>query len=106
MDHSFLIGDLARQARVNPKTIRYYEQIGLLPPPKREANGYRVYDESDVVRLQFIRHARALDLPLDDIEEILAFRERVGHFGTLVLTRAYADWSADITMKTSPSVTS
>jgi DNA-binding transcriptional MerR regulator len=75
VNHQLFIGDLARQVRVNPKTIRYYEQIGLLPPPKREANGYRVYDETDAARLQFIRRARALDFALDDIGEILAFRE-------------------------------
>lgn len=76
MDHRLLIGDLARETGISDKTIRYYEGIGILPQPARLDNGYRVYDESDVARLQFIRHARALDLPLDDIEEILAFRER------------------------------
>ncbi len=70
------ISELAREIDVNPRTIRYYEQIGLLPHPRRAANGYRVYDQSDVVRLQFIRRARALDFSLNDIGEILAFRER------------------------------
>ena len=76
MGHQLLIGDLARETGISDKTIRYYEYIGILPQPARLDNGYRVYDESDVARLQFIRHARALDLPLDDIEEILALRER------------------------------
>jgi DNA-binding transcriptional MerR regulator len=76
MTEQLRISELARRIDVNPRTIRYYEQIGLLPPPQREANGYRVYDRADVERLQFIRRARALDFSLDDIGEILAFRER------------------------------
>jgi DNA-binding transcriptional MerR regulator len=76
MTEQLRIGELARRIDVNPKTIRYYEQIGLLPTPHREANGYRVYGQADVERLQFIRRARALDFSLDDIGEILAFRER------------------------------
>jgi len=76
MAHRLLIGELARETGISDKTIRYYEDVGVLPQPARLDNGYRVYDERDVARLQFVRHARALDLSLDDIEEILAFRER------------------------------
>jgi DNA-binding transcriptional MerR regulator len=72
----FQIGELSQQAAVPEKTIRYYEEIGLLPPARRGANGYRLYDASDVERLRFIRRARTLDFALDDITEILAFRER------------------------------
>jgi DNA-binding transcriptional MerR regulator len=76
MTEQLRISELGRQIGVNPRTIRYYEQIGLLPRPKRKANSYRVYDRADVERLQFIRRARTLDFSLDDIGEILAFRER------------------------------
>lgn len=69
------IGELADQADVNPKTIRYYEQIGLLAEPDRTPGGYRTYDSDDVDRLQFIRRAQQLDLRLDEIAEILALRE-------------------------------
>jgi DNA-binding transcriptional MerR regulator len=72
----YQIGELSAQTDVSEKTIRYYEEIGLLPRAKRSANGYRVYDEADVERLRFIRRARALDIGLDEIAEILAFRER------------------------------
>src|SRR5260370_15597153 len=72
----FQIGELSKHADVPEKTIRYYEEIGLLPPARRSANSYRVYDEADVERLRFIRRARALDFALDEIMEILAFRER------------------------------
>jgi DNA-binding transcriptional MerR regulator len=70
------IGDLSKLVDISTKTIRYYEEIELLPPPRRAENGYRQYDQSDVERLRFIRRARSLDFALDDIMEILAFRER------------------------------
>jgi DNA-binding transcriptional MerR regulator len=70
------IGELARLADVNPKTVRYYESVGLLPPPKRAPNQYRLYDESDLNRLVFVRTAQRLGLGLNDVREILAFRER------------------------------
>src|SRR5262249_21310563 len=69
-------GELSKCADVPEKTIRYYEEIGLLPPARRSANGYRIYDAADVERLRFIRRAGALDIALDEIAEILAFRER------------------------------
>lgn len=70
------IGELAARLAVNPKTIRYYEGISLLPEPERTASGYRLYDEHDVERLTFIKTAQRLGITLDEIREILAFRER------------------------------
>ncbi len=58
-------GALAREAGVNIETIRYYEKIGLLPEPVRAGNGYRVYDETDLKRLSFIRRCRELGFSLD-----------------------------------------
>ena len=72
----FQIGELSAKTGVSPKTIRYYEQAGLLPPAKRGDNGYRLYDETDAERLEFIRSARALDFALDEVAEVLAFRDR------------------------------
>ena len=72
----FQISELSKQAGVPAKTIRYYEEIELIPPARRAENGYRIYNETDVERLRFIRRARALDFALDDIDEILAFREQ------------------------------
>ena len=71
-----LIGELATRAGVNPKTIRYYEGIGLLPPAPRTPSGYRRYGEEDVDRLEFIRNAKALGVALEEIKEVLAFRDR------------------------------
>jgi len=52
------IGEFAKKARFNPKTVRYYEEIGLLPPAPRTESGYRQYADKDAERLEFIRSAR------------------------------------------------
>lgn len=70
------IQELAKLTGVPAKTIRYYEEIGLLPPPARGENNYRQYDERDAERLRLVAGARRLDLSLDEIGEILALRER------------------------------
>ena len=70
------IGQLAEAVGVDTHTIRYYESVGLLPEPARRPSGYRDYDQSDIERLRFVRQARSLELPLDDIFEILALRDR------------------------------
>lgn len=67
----FTIGGLAKQTGTKVQTIRYYEQIGLLAPPERTDGGQRRYNEDDVDRLSFIRHARQLGFPLDSIREII-----------------------------------
>lgn len=69
------IGELARRAGVNPRTIRFYEAIGLLPEPRRLPNGYRVYGARDLERLRFVRRAQALGLPLEAIRDILALHD-------------------------------
>lgn len=71
-----LIGDLARRTGVSVKAVRYYERIGILPPPARTEAGYRVYTAKDQERLRFAKAAQAIGLRLDDIREILAFRDR------------------------------
>lgn len=70
------IKEFAQQTNLSAKTIRYYEEIGLLPPSKRLENGYRNYDSGDVARARFVAAARSLDLSLDDVQEILALRDR------------------------------
>ena len=58
------------------REIRFYEEIDLLPSPKRKPNGYREYSEPDVDRLKLVAGARRLDLTLEDIKEILDLRDR------------------------------
>ncbi|MFP5503767.1 MAG: heavy metal-responsive transcriptional regulator [Candidatus Sericytochromatia bacterium] len=66
-----LIGELAKRVGVNAKTIRYYEDMGLLSEPERTESGYRLYSEQDVERLRFIMGAKALGLSLAEIKEIV-----------------------------------
>jgi DNA-binding transcriptional MerR regulator len=70
------IGKVAKLTGVNPKTIRYYEEINLLPKPKRERNNYRLYSQDTVRRLNFIKKAQSLGFTLREIKEILALRDR------------------------------
>jgi len=65
------IGELARRCDVNPKTVRYYEELGLLPKPPRTVAGHRIYGNEDLRRLQFIRRAKAVGLPLAGLREIV-----------------------------------
>lgn len=69
------IGELASELGLNPKTLRYYEEIGLLPAPRRASSGHRLYDATDRQRLRFIMKARAIGLTLDEIREILILRD-------------------------------
>ncbi len=64
------IGQLAQLVGVDTQTIRFYERQGLLPPPDRQENGYRVYNERHVERLAFIRRCRILNLSLSEIKEL------------------------------------
>jgi len=75
MTETLQIGQVAQNLGLNPKTIRYYEEIGLLPEPRRTLSGYRQYAAPDVERIDFIRRARTLELSLDEIGEILSFRD-------------------------------
>jgi DNA-binding transcriptional MerR regulator len=72
--HQVRIGELATELGINPKTIRYYEEIGLLPPAKRTDNGYRLYGDADRERLHFISKAKAVGLTLEEIGQILVLR--------------------------------
>jgi MerR family mercuric resistance operon transcriptional regulator len=63
--------DLARLTGCNLETIRYYETVGLLPPPARTRAGHRSYGTEDVRRLLFIRRARDLGFSLDDVRGLL-----------------------------------
>jgi len=66
-----LIGDLARSLEVTPKTLRHYEQIGLVPQAERQRNGYRTYSNDAVRRARLVVGLRSLGLSLDAIRELL-----------------------------------
>ncbi len=66
------ISQLAKESGIASKTIRYYEEIALLPEAHRNDNGYREYGNSDVERLVFIRRCRELQIPLEQIKTLIA----------------------------------
>lgn len=66
------IGALAERAGVSAKTIRYYEEVGLIEPAPRAGNGYRAYTEDDVHILQFVNRARSLGFSVNDCRALLA----------------------------------
>ncbi len=68
------IGELGAEFGINPKTIRYYGQFGLLPAPRRTPAGYRVYGTTERDRLRFILKAKDVGLTLDEIRAVLGLR--------------------------------
>ena len=70
---TFTIGELSKAIGLRPPTIRYYEEIGLIPSPKRSEAGYRLYSQQDAQRLKLIQRAKMLALSLEEIKEVVGF---------------------------------
>lgn len=88
------IGELARATAVNVETVRYYEKIGLVPPPARTSSNYRDYGRSHLQRLSFIRRARDLGFTLEAVRELLALADDPGQSCGAVDTIASAHLAA------------
>ena len=69
------IGELAKMAGCPVVTVRFYEKEGLLKEPERTGKNYRLYGDSDIERLRFIKHCRDHGMTLSEIRELLAFRD-------------------------------
>ena len=69
------IGEASRLSGLPAKTIRYYEDTGLIAPPARAENGYRHYSEADVHKLRFVRHSRGLGFSVDECAQLLSLYE-------------------------------
>ena len=86
-----LIGQVADELDVPTRTIRFYERKGLLPEPERATNGYRIYDDTTIARLRFIRNAQAAGLTLAEIASIIHVRHDgtapCSHVDTLLKTK-------------------
>lgn len=71
MKQTLTIGQLAGQVGILTKTIRFYENIGLIAPAKRQANGYRTYESKAAEELRLIKYARDLGLPIAQIKKLM-----------------------------------
>jgi len=69
------VREVCAQTGLSARTVRYYEQLGLLPPAQRTAAGYRVYGAAAAARLRFIRRAQALGFSLEEVAELLALSD-------------------------------
>ncbi len=67
----YFIGDLSKKFNINPRTIRFYEFIGILPEPARGENGYRIYNDKSFERIDFIIKAKSQGFKLNEIKEII-----------------------------------
>ena len=68
------VNELSKRTGINLETIRYYEKQGILTEQKRQANGYRSYDEESVTQLLFIKNCRQLGFSLEDIKQLNALK--------------------------------
>lgn len=88
---SMTVSALATKAGVKPDTLRYYQKIGLLPPPARSEAGYRLFEQDSLHRLAFIKSAQRVGLRLADIRQLLEVMDRglcpCGHTEDLLRTR-------------------
>lgn len=72
--HDYFVGQLAKRVGINTEAIRYYERIHLLPRPVRKESGYRIYGETDLKRLLFIKRAKELGFTLKEVKELLELK--------------------------------
>jgi DNA-binding transcriptional MerR regulator len=79
------IGEVAEQTGLSPRTIRYYEEVGLIAPSARSQGGFRLYTDTDVQRLQVIKRMKPLDFTLDQMRDLLTIVDRLA--GPLKLAR-------------------
>ncbi|MFF3877308.1 heavy metal-responsive transcriptional regulator [Streptomyces sp. NPDC001978] len=85
------IGEVAELTGTSTKTIRFYEQSGLVPPPARTPSGHRVYGPETADRLRFIRRCQAAGMTLQEVRQILTVHDRgespCGHVGRVLTDR-------------------
>jgi len=84
------IGKIAKQVGISCDAIRMYERQRLIEEPERAANGYRIYPESVIARLQFIQQAKAMGFSLKEIGELLAIKHTAANTCDQVRTEAQA----------------
>lgn len=70
--HHMQIGEVAERTGLSLRTLRYYEEVGLVTPSARSAGGFRLYAETDVARLRLIRRMKPLDFSLEEMKDVLS----------------------------------
>ena len=71
------IGEAAAQTGLSLRTIRFYEEVGLVPPSGRTAGGFRLYTDADIERLQLVKDLKPLDFSLEEMGEVLALQDQL-----------------------------
>lgn len=71
------IGEVAEAVGLSLRTIRHYEEVGLVPPSGRTAGGFRLYTDDDVERLRVVKQMKPLDFTLEEMRDLLQVRERL-----------------------------
>jgi DNA-binding transcriptional MerR regulator len=75
---TYQIGELAARSGLTPDALRYYERLGLLPPPQRTPGGFRVYTPAALDRVRLIKQAQTLGLSLQEIRDLVSYADRGG----------------------------
>ncbi|MEX0790718.1 MAG: MerR family transcriptional regulator, partial [Actinomycetota bacterium] len=70
------IGEAAESVGLSLRTIRHYEEIGLVPPSGRTSGGFRLYTEEDIERLRLVKHMKPLDFSLEEMRDLVPERRR------------------------------
>lgn len=73
----YQIGEVAHAVGLSLRTIRHYEEVGVVPPSGRSAGGFRLYTDNDIERLRLVKHMKPLDFSLDEMRELLEVRDGV-----------------------------
>lgn len=71
------IGDVAERTGLSLRTIRWYEEVGLVPPSARSAGGFRLYTDEDVQRLELVKRMKPLDFSLEEMRDLLVTLDRL-----------------------------
>ena len=71
------IGEVADAVGLSLRTIRYYDEAGLVPPSGRSAGGFRLYTVVDIDRLRFVKNMKPLELTIDEMRDLLTTRDRL-----------------------------
>lgn len=92
------IGEAAAQTGLSLRTIRFYEEVGLVPPSGRTAGGFRLYTDADIERLQLVKDLKPLDFSLEEMGEVLALQDQLDAGGAAdeAQLRARLDGFAEI----------